>query len=291
MPKTFSDLNYPFETKFIQVDDYRIAYADEGEFDKIILFLHGLGSYFPAWKYNILELKNYFRCIAIDLPGFGKSDKKIHPGSMEFYADVILNFIHSVGINKVNLIGHSMGGQIAINCALNFPDKIDNLILIAPAGFERFPNEEIQIIKNITKPENFLTAEIEQIKSNYELSFYKFPEEANFLIEDRIKISEDDEFYNYCVAISNSIAGMIEQPIFEQLKNINQRTLVIFGKNDSLIPNKYLHKTTTEEIANLGCAEIPNSRLILLDECGHFAQIEKSEEVNEAIVKFISADS
>ncbi|MEP0861816.1 MAG: alpha/beta fold hydrolase [Ignavibacterium sp.] len=287
MSEIFFNLVYPFETKFIQVDDYRIAYVDEGQSDKIILFLHGLGSYIPAWKFNIQELKNHFRCIAIDLPGFGKSDKKIHSGSMEFYGDIVLKFIQSIGVAETNLVGHSMGGQIAINCALNFPDLIDKLVLIAPAGLERFTKEEIQIIKNITKPENFLTTEIEQIKTNYEMSFYNFPVEAKFLIEDRIKISEDDEFYNYCIATSNSISGMIEQPIFERLKEINQHTLVIFGKNDSLIPNKYLHKTTTEEIAKSGCAEIPHSNLFLLDECGHFAQIEKSEQVNQAIKNFL----
>lgn len=287
MSEIFSNLVYPFETKFIQVDDYRIAYVDEGQSNKIILFLHGLGSYIPAWKFNIQELKNHFRCIAIDLPGFGKSDKKIHSASMEFYSNIVLKFIQSIKVAEVNLVGHSMGGQIAINCVLNFPDLIDKLVLIAPAGFERFTKEEIQIIKNITKPENFLTTEVEQIKTNYEMSFYNFPEEAKFLIDDRIKISEDDEFYNYCVAISNSISGMIEQPIFERLKEIYQHTLVIFGKNDSLIPNKYLHKTTTEEIAKSGCAEIPHSNLILLNECGHFAQIEKSEQVNQAIKNFL----
>lgn len=289
MPKIFSNLDYPFATKFIQIDKYKIAYVDQGEGDKIILFLHGLGSYIPAWKFNIKELKNYFRCIAIDLPGFGKSDKKIHPGSMEFYADVVNKFVHSIGIDKVNLVGHSMGGQIAITCALNFTNTIDKLILIAPAGFERFTKEEIQVIKNITKPENFLTTDIKQIKANYELSFYRFPDDAQFLIEDRIQISEDDEFHNYCVAISNSITGMIEQPIFEQLKNINQKTLVIFGKNDSLIPNKYLHQTTTEEIAKQGTAQIPKAKLEILSNCGHFAQIEKSKEVNELIKSFLSS--
>lgn len=287
MQKIFSNFDYSFATKFIQIDNYKIAYIDEGEGDKIILFLHGLGSYIPAWKFIIKELKKYFRCIAIDLPGFGKSDKKIHSGSMEFYAGVVYRLIHSIGIDKVSLVGHSMGGQIAINCVLNFPKLIDKLILIAPAGFERFSKEEIQIIKNITKPENFLTTDRKQIKSNYELSFYKFPEEAQFLIEDRIKISEDYEFYKYCVAISNSIAAMIEQPIFEQLKNINQKTLVIFGKNDSLIPNKYLHKTTTEEIAKEGTAQISSAELKLLSDCGHYVQIEKHKEAIEAIKNFL----
>lgn len=287
MAEIFSNLQYPFQTKFIETRNYNIAYSDEGIGNRIILFLHGLGSYIPAWTFNIQELKKYYRCIAIDLPGFGKSDKKIHPGSMEFYADVVLKFIHSLGINKVILVGHSMGGQIAINCALHFSDLVDKLILIAPAGFERFTKEEIQIIKNITKPENFLTTDSKQIKANYDLSFFKFPEKARFLIDDRVKIAEDDKFYNYCVTISNSIAGMIEQPIFNKLKDIKQKTLVIFGRNDSLIPNKYLHKTTTEEIAKDGTKKIPNSSLILMDECGHFAQIEKAEEFNKIIRSFI----
>lgn len=133
MPDIFSSLQYPFETKFIQLNNHRIAYVDEGQNDKVILFLHGLGSYIPAWRFNLQELKKHFRCIAIDLPGFGKSDKKIHSCSMKFYSYVVNQFIKSLGIEKVDLVGHSMGGQIAINCALNFQNKVGKLILIAPA--------------------------------------------------------------------------------------------------------------------------------------------------------------
>lgn len=288
MNEIFSNLKYPFDTKFIQIDNYSIAYIDEGQSDKVILFLHGLGSYIPAWKFNITYLRNHFRCIAIDLPGFGKSEKHIHSGSMEFYTKIVYGFIQSLNLEKVDLIGHSMGGQIAINCAIKFPDSVDKLILIAPAGFEKFSDEEIQIIKNLTKPENFFIRDSKQIRANYEMSFYKFPTKAEYLVEDRITVSNDKDFYNYCVTISNSIAGMIEQSIFYELKNIKQKTLVIFGKNDALIPNKYLHQTTTEEIAKKACQQIPDSQLILLDECGHFAQIEKAEEVNSSIMDFIS---
>ena len=288
MNEMFSNLNYPFETKYVQIDNYSIAYIDEGGSDKVILFLHGLGSYIPAWKFNINFLRNHFRCIAIDLPGFGKSEKHIHSCSMEFYTKIVYGFIQSLNLGKVDLVGHSMGGQIAINCAIKFPDSVDKLVLIASAGFEQFSDEEIHIIKNLTKPESFLISDSKQIRTNYEMSFYKFPTYAEYLVKDRIAVSNDKDFYNHCVAISNSISGMIEQPIFYELKNIKQKTLIIFGKNDALIPNKYLHRTTTEEIAKKACHQIPDSQLILLDECGHFAQIEKNEEVNSLILDFIS---
>lgn len=287
MPEIFSKLIYPFETKFIQIDGYRIAYVDEGQSDKIILFLHGLGSYIPAWKFNIQELKSKFRCIALDLPGFGKSDKKIHSGSMDFYCNVVLKFVQSIGINEINLVGHSMGGQIAINCALSFPEIIKKLILIAPAGFEQFTPEEITLIKNITRPESFLQNDAEQISDSYKSSFFKFPDDAKYLIEDRIRFSADKDFYNYCVIMSNSVAGMIEQPVFSELNKIRQKTLVIFGLNDALIPNKYLHNISTEEIAKHGCAQIPDSELILLNDCGHFVQIEKREIINKLLIDFL----
>lgn len=287
MPEIFSNLEYPFETKFIQVDRYRIAYVDEGRTDKIILFIHGLESYIPAWKFNISELKNHFRCIALDLPGFGKSDKTIHHGKMEFYSGIVFSFLQKMKIEKVNIVGHSMGGQIAVNCVLNFAQLVDKLVLIAPAGFERFTKEEIQTLRNLTQPESFLTIDETQIKNNFEMSFYKFPKEAEFLINDRIRISEDELFFNYCVTISNSIAGMIEQPIFEKLNKIKNNILVIFGNDDALIPNKYLHNTTTEAIAKDGRKQIPYSKLVLLDKCGHFVHIEKSLEINYLIKDFI----
>ncbi len=288
MPTIFSNLEYPFETKFTRINNCRMAYVDEGKSDKVILFIHGLGSYIPAWKFNITELKRNFRCIAIDLPGFGKSDKPIHSGKMEYYSKIILSFIENLHLRKVNLVGHSMGGQIAINCALSFPKLFDKLVLIASAGFEKFTKEEIQIIKNLTKPESFLTSDETQIKNNFNMSFFVFPPEANFLIQDRIRFTEDELFYNYCIAISNSIAGMIEQPAFQHLKDIKQKTLIIFGKDDKLIPNKYLHDTTTETIAKEGTKQIPNAKLFLLNHCGHFVQIEKSSETNKLIKDFIS---
>ena len=74
--QSFDDLTYPFPTHKLQLaEDLELAYFDEGKGNEVILFIHGLGSYAPAWKKNIESLSKDYRCLAIDLPGYGKSSK------------------------------------------------------------------------------------------------------------------------------------------------------------------------------------------------------------------------
>ncbi|MDO8897890.1 MAG: alpha/beta fold hydrolase [Bacteroidales bacterium] len=80
---SFDEIPYPFDVKKVQIDENtEIAYIDEGSGKETIIFIHGLGSYLPAWKKNIEGLSSDFRCIAIDLPGYGKSSKLPHSGLM-----------------------------------------------------------------------------------------------------------------------------------------------------------------------------------------------------------------
>ena len=80
---------------------------------------------------------------------------------------------------------------------------------------------------------------------------------------------------------------MIDEPMWDKLDQIKHETLIIFGENDGLIPNIYLHGGTTESIAKIGEEAIPNNKLIMIPECGHMAQFEKSDVVNKEIIDFI----
>jgi len=80
-------IEYPYEVKKVELfNDIELAYVDEGKGDQTIIFIHGLGSYLPAWKNNIEGLMSDYRCIAIDLPGYGYSSKGKYEGSMTFFA-------------------------------------------------------------------------------------------------------------------------------------------------------------------------------------------------------------
>jgi len=287
---SMEELVYPYPvSKQALSNDITIAYMDEGQGGETIIFIHGLGSYAPAWKKNIAELKDNYRCIAIDLPGYGKSSKGNYEGSMTFFADVVLEFARSLGLKKFTLAGHSMGGQISIVAALKYPKEVSNLILVAPAGIETFTEGEKDWFRNIITPRNVMLTPLETIESNIGHNFYKMPDDAFFMVRDRYAMTgAGEEFLWYCNLIPKCVQGMVDQPVIRDLDKLTQRTLVIFGEADQLIPNRYLHGYGTNRIAAAADKFIPNSTTVLVPKAGHFVMYEKADEVNPLIVDFLN---
>jgi len=284
----FDELKYPFDIKYVSLSEGRnIAYADEGSGEAII-FIHGLGSYLPAWQKNISELKNNFRCIAVDLPGYGKSSKEIHSGSLEFYGEVVIELMDRLNIKQAVIAGHSMGGQIGIVMALKYPDRISKLILAAPAGFEEFTDGQRQWFRDVMTVELVKTTPTQAIRANLIANFYNMPVDAEFMITDRISMRGAKYFENYCYTVVRSVNGMVDRPVSDLLGNITQPTLILFGENDGLIPNPALNGGKTEDIAKSGQTKIKGSKLVMIPECGHFLQFEKPNIFNNEILLFIS---
>jgi pimeloyl-ACP methyl ester carboxylesterase len=285
---TFDELAYPFAVQKVTLDNgMEIAYMDEGRGEQTLLFIHGLGSYAPAWKKNISSLSQSARCIAIDLPGYGKSSKGKYEASMSAFADVVQNFIEKLNLEKVTLVGHSMGGQISIMTALAYPDQIDQLILVAPAGFETFTPGQKQWFREVLTPRAVRLTSVDQIKSNIGWNFHDMPDDAFFMVSDRIAMRKAEGFGAYCYIIPECVRGMVDQPVFDYLNRIQQKTLVIFGENDNLIPNRFLNGGETADYARKGAEQIPNCQLEILSKAGHFVQFEKADRVNELIQGFL----
>jgi len=286
--KSMSELNYGYEVHYAALsNDIKLAYIEEGQGSETIIFIHGLGSYIPAWKKNIDKLSKSYRCIAIDLPGYGKSSKNPHSGLMSFYAKTVAEFIDKLNLEKVTLAGHSMGGQISIVAALHFPDKVDKLVLVDPAGFELFHPGQRLWFKDVMTPNLVRLTSVEAIETNLASNFYNVPKDAMFMIEDRIAMRTADDFENYCYAVSQSVTGMVDEPVFDKLKHIKQPTLIFFGENDNLIPNRYLNPGKTEPIAKAGANEIKNSKLVMVPKCGHFMMFEKPGTFNTEVLNFL----
>jgi len=279
---------YSFPSKSMKIDDLTINYVQEGKGETTLLFLHGLSSNADAWSKNIQELKEKYTCIAIDLPGFGKSSIEAKEYTPTFFANITHKVIHQLELKNVILIGHSMGGQASIKYALLHPEKVQKLILVAPAGIEQFATTESNILKATYTPQLVMNTTNEQIEKNYALNFYQLPEDSKKMIEDRKAIVKASDFKEHAEAIVKSISGMLDDPVSAELEKLNIPTLVIFGENDLLIPNRYFHpKLTTLGIASEAIKYIPKSKKLLIPESGHFVQFEKPKEVNNAIIEFI----
>lgn len=292
--KKFSELAYPFQTKVMQtIDQITLAYADEGSSHKqVILFVHGLGSYAPTWKYTVDELAKNYRCIVVDLAGYGKSSKGKYPADMSFHAKHLFVLMEKLGIDAYHIAGHSMGGQIGITMALEKPSTVKSLLLMAPAGIETFSQKEAEILKNASTPELIGSVSDEQYKANLSLNFYEINERAMFMYNDRMSIKTDPLFQDYCYVVAEGIKGMLNEPVYTQLGELQCPTLILYGKQDQLIPNQYLHKNlTTETIANQAKEQIPMAEMHLIDQAGHFVHFDQPAQTNSLIEKFLHTNN
>lgn len=277
-------------TRFVKLPNgIQIAYTEAGAGSKTLLFVHGLGSNKKSWQKNIAALKDRYRCIALDLPGYEESSKGAYAFSMHFFAETVVEFIRQLKLERVTLVGHSMGGQVSTTLALTQPELIEKLILIAPAGFETFTEAEKNWFKAVYTPAVVKGTSVEQIRKNFEINFFAFPKDAEFMIEDRLKLREMPEAYDYyCSMIPQNVMAMLDEPVYERLQNIKTPTLILYGANDQLIPNQLLHKgLTVFDVARKGHFKIPGSKLAFLPNSGHFAQWEQAGTANEIIAGFV----
>ena len=285
--------SYPFDLKRVQLSDsLEIAYMETGSGEQTLLFIHGLGSYAPAWNKNLGKLGERFRCIAIDLPNYGQSTGGRYDFSMSFFARAVADFIDRLGLERVVLVGHSMGGQVAVTALLNHDLPVEKLVLLAPAGFETFTEKEKAWFSQVFTPAVVRATPTDQLKRNFDINFAAndLPEDARFMLEDRLDMRADSARYElYCQMIPMCVQGMLEEPVFDRLNNIRVPTLIIYGQNDYLIPNRILHPNlSVQAVAESGHLQIPDSRLLLIPSCGHFVQWDCAPQVNEALEDFVS---
>lgn len=282
----FNDINYGYNTKKI-LKNPSISYIDVGEGEKTIILVHGLASNAGFWRYNIPELAKHFRVIAVDLPGYGKSQKDFYFYNMSFFAEQIKRLVDELKINKFIYIGHSMGGQIGINFALKYPERLEKLILASPAGFEEFEQGEGDWLRSVMTVNGVKKTTEEGIRRNLAMNFYTWDEKWEWMVEERVRMAKSKEFDDFSYAVVRSVNGMLDEPTFNRLDKITVPTLVIYGKYDGLIPNPYLNPGKTYDVFHNSTAKIPNCELHQIDNCGHMLQIEHPEEFNETIRNYI----
>jgi pimeloyl-ACP methyl ester carboxylesterase len=275
--------------QFLQLPDSAnpIAVYDSGPSNKpVLFFIHGLAINSLVWKYLIESLQNDFRCIAIDLPGHGESWKYRGTFSMSFYAQTVRAAIEKMGLKNITIIGHSMGGQIAILLSLQIAPLIEKLILTCSAGIEKFTADDAN---KINQGAAYIYREpipVSQIMQMYQPHLTGQAARVAELAADHIR-QQEAHFSLFSETVIKSVQGMLNEPVHALLSHLHQPTLVLYGTQDQLIPNRWVHPMMNmQQIVAEAKKQIRNATIELIEGAGHYLPLERVDLAADKIKEF-----
>jgi len=234
--------------------------SDEGKTP--LVFVHGAGGTHENWLNQLRGLSGRYPALAVDLPGHGRSEGEGFR-SIEAYRDFVREFLDALGIRRAVLVGHSMGGAIALSFALLYPTRLAALVLVGtgarlkvhPRVFEALRGDREEAAHLLIRWAYAENAPPELIGQG----------EARWLETSPLVVEGD---FLACNAFD----------LMDEVEKISLPTLILCGTEDRLTPVRYaeyLHR------------KIRGSRLILVPGAGHMVMIERPEEMNQALDAFL----
>ena len=257
--------------KYLLVAKVRVRYVDT-RIGEPVLLIHGLGGSIESWTNNIAELGKRFRLIAIDLPGFGFSDKPKMNYTIRYYNNFVVKFIKKLRLEKVSIVGSSLGGQIAAEVAINHPSVLKRLVLISPAGALPRSFKGSPALWNYTNVTN--ARSIQQVKQALS-ALDNQPVEDSYakLVYRMFQIPGAKEaFFSALTGSARAVR------LNNRLNKVKAPTLLLWGKEDRMIPVKFADPF-------IG---MKNCRIILLENCGHRPHFERPELFNVIVSDFLT---
>lgn len=280
--------------QFAVVNGIKICYDIHGEGNPINL-IHGLSDRKEHWRAQIGALSKHFKVIRMDNRGAGKSERPDEEYTMEIYASDVARLMDYLDIDRSHIIGHSLGGMIAQNFAILYPNRVNKLILINTFPGLKPPGEPIDDAIEMLKKNSIASqkaiekdpfnAFIKGAKSSYSRKFWKIMREepekkfhgiwsVEDLIEEKVKFGPRLE------DLINQVHALSTHNTYERLHEIKNKVLILSAEKDKSCP-----KSMGEKIHEL----IPNSKFVVIEGAGHQSILEKAPEVNQLIIDFLKS--
>jgi pimeloyl-ACP methyl ester carboxylesterase len=251
-----------------------------------VIAIHGLGATKASFLATVAALAPRFRVIAIDLPGFGDSDKPVGAAyDARFFAEAIVELLDALELERAHLIGNSLGGRVALEMGLRAPERVDRLALLAPslawlrkrpwAPALRLVRPELGLLPHAPRPV------VERIIER------AMPEATNGWAAAGI-----DEFLRSFLTPRGRAAFYaaarqiyLEKPdgpdgFWPRLKQLDVPALFVWGRRDGLVPIAFARHVTDA---------VPSAQHLELN-CGHVPQMERPRETHEAIARFFETE-
>lgn len=252
----------------VEIDGYNIKYKITGDGEDTAVILQGWGTSLEAYDSVADAIKDSYRVVQLDFPGFGESDEPRQAWNVDAYADFFCSFAKTLGLRKITLIGHSYGGRVIIKLASreSIPFEIDRLVLIDSAGIlpEKTPAQKLKIKEYKLLKKIF----------NTRLFYGLFP-----AIVDEWRTRQGSADYRNATPVMRQCLVMaVNEDLTKLLGKIRQETLLIWGDLDTATPVKDAKKM--EEL-------IPDAGLVILEGAGHYSFLEKPTVFRNVIRTFL----
>ena len=259
---------------FTEVGGLRVRYADRGFGDSVVLLLHGFGGDLDNWMFNLDSLAEKHRVLALDLPGHGQSVKTNVDPSLSGMATFVRKFLDVLSVSSVHVVGHSMGGAIAMQLASDSPETVKSLGLICSAGLG--PDINSDYLRGFVEAQSQqeLKLVLQQLFADESLVNLQ-------LVNDLLNYKRIDGVEATLNALSETLISAGEQTFLtDNIVASGIPVLVIWGKQDRIIPVSHAQNYSA---AGGSCVEVE-----IFDSAGHMVQMEKAYEVNRSLLNFLA---
>jgi 4,5:9,10-diseco-3-hydroxy-5,9,17-trioxoandrosta-1(10),2-diene-4-oate hydrolase len=285
----------PAETsRFADAAGMRLHYHEAGPADPDglpVVLLHGGGPGASGWSNfgrNLPVFAGRFRTLLVDQPGFGRSGRPPVTGNyFTFAADALAGLLKTLGIERVHLIGNSLGGGTAVRFALNYPDRAGRLVLMAPGGlglnvFAPDPTEGVRRLMEFSAPpgpsREKMAAFLRTLVHDQRLI-------TDELVDERFAAASDPAALAAMASLGASFfdpATAEDGLLWRDAHRLRQHVLLIWGREDRVNPL---------DGALVALKVIRRAQLHVFGGCGHWAMLEKFDEFNRLAISFLEGDT
>ena len=275
-------LKLPGESRDAVVGGVRVRYIEAGQGTPLVL-VHGLTSSKVAWRENILPLAEHHHVYAVDLPGHGDSDKSGVNYEPTSIVELMREFILGLGHQQVALAGISLGGGVSLLTALEHPEMVSKLVLCGSGALGR---EIAMVIRLAALPvvgEFLIGGPLDNTRAMARKCFFDKRLASDELVEELRRTNSLPGAYEATMTIIRkyiSVWGVRPRYVVtDRLRSLDIPTMLFWGANDEIIPVKHAHRAAQT---------IPNAELHVFEDCGHWPQMEHTEEFNRLLLEFLS---
>ena len=254
----------------VAVGEFNIRYLQQGNGDEKIILIHGFGGDLDNWLFNLTALSSKATVYALDLPGHGQSSKQINDGSVSSLAQLVMDFMAAIDCGSAHLVGHSLGGLIAQQLAVDHPEKAKSLNLIASAGLGGEINQAYL--------DGFIGANSRrELKPWLQNLFADGSLVTRQMVDDILKFKRLDGTAQALQLICDAcfVEGQQQTLLADRLTNPAIPVQIIWGREDQIIPVSHVDSVSDALTVSI------------IDNAGHMVHMESPAEINQILIDFI----